>query len=55
MKRASDYTRELASGIADLNTRRVKRVEAGVNVLLAVAIGVTAGLLAVFELGGWPW
>lgn len=55
MKRASDFTRELASGIADLNTKRTRRVEAGVNLLFALAIGVSAGLLAVFELGGWPW
>lgn len=46
---------ELAAGITNLNTRRMKRVEAGVNVLLALALGVTFGLFIVFELSWWPW
>lgn len=45
MKRANDYTRELASGIADLNTRLTRRAEAAatfVVVLFAAIIGVIA-------------
>ncbi len=47
MKRANDYTRELASGIADLNAKRVRRVDAGVNfvVCLIVALLGAAALL----------
>lgn len=47
--------RDLAQAINTRNAAMLKRVEAGVNVLLAVVIGTGGGLLIVFELGGWPW
>ena len=46
MKRASDYTRELASGIADINTRRTARAPAAgnfVGFLLVFALGMEIG------------
>lgn len=48
---------DCAAAVAVINTRNLqtlRRVEAGVNVLCAVVIGVALGLLIVFELGGWP-
>lgn len=52
MKRASDYTRELAAGIADLNTRRTKRAEAGVHFLLGFLGALGALMLAVHLMVG---
>lgn len=45
MKRISDYTRELASGINDLNTRRISRAEAGLYFVIRFT--------AVMGLGIW--
>lgn len=37
MKRASDYTRELSVGIADLQTRRIRRSEAALYFVIRFA------------------
>lgn len=52
MKRASDYTRELADGIADLNTRRTKRAETGLHFLLGFLGALGATMLTVHWLVG---
>ncbi len=46
--------RELVQAINTRNAAILRRVEAWVNVLCALVIGVAGGLLIVFELGGWP-
>jgi len=48
MKRASDFTRELATGIADLNTRRMQRAESAVNLMFSIV-----GMVAAVGLGVW--
>jgi hypothetical protein len=48
MNRASDFTRELASGIADLNTRRVQRAESAAHFMLGAF-----GMMATLGLGVW--
>lgn len=54
MKTVHTEARELVRTINTCNADMLKRVDAGVNVLVAVGIGVGGGLLIVFELGGWP-
>jgi hypothetical protein len=48
MKRASDYTRELAGGIADLEARRAAPIESAANVMAKIF-----GLAATVGLGVW--
>lgn len=48
MKRASDWTRELASGVTDMNTRRMRRAESAVNLLFSIV-----GMVAAVGLGVW--
>ncbi|MFY7913567.1 MAG: hypothetical protein ACOVPA_02760 [Rubrivivax sp.] len=52
---AHPEARDLAQAINTRNQHTITRVDAGVNLLLALVIGVAGGLLIVFELGGWPW
>lgn len=48
MKRASDWTRELATGVADLNVRRRLRAESAVDLLFSIV-----GMVAAVGLGVW--
>lgn len=52
MERAADFTRELASGIADLNARRAERAESAVHFILGLAGVLGALMLAVHWLAG---
>lgn len=48
MKRASDWTRELATGVTDLNVRRRLRAESAVDLLFSIV-----GMVAAVGLGVW--